>query len=71
VRGDAVNSFYQCPEENAIDATMYGVGKRGAAATLTFVEESRSCPRSPRVVTRPPSKIELAIKAMGFGSKGG
>ena len=72
--GDAVNSFYQCPEDNALDATIHGVGERGATATFSFHEESRasprSSPRSSRVVTRPPSKMEMAMKAMGFGGKG-
>lgn len=69
--GDAVNSFYQCPEDNALDATMRGVGERGAAATFSFPEGPRSSPgsspRSHRVVTRPPSRMEMAMKAMGFG----
>ena len=65
--GDAVNSFYQCPEDNALDATIHGVGERGAAATCSFPEGPKSSPRSHRVVTRPPSRMELAMKAMGFG----
>ena len=69
--GDAVNSFYQCPDDNALDATMHGVGERGAAATFSFPEgprsSPRSSPRSHRVVTKPPSRMEMAMKAMGFG----
>ena len=69
--GDAVNSFYQCPEDDALDATVHGVGERGATATFSFPEEPRSSPRSSprshRVVTKPPSKMEMAMKAMGFG----
>jgi len=75
--GDAVSSFYHCPEDNALDdVNIHGVGERGAATTFSSAEESRSRPRSsprssPRVVTRPQSKMEmLAMKAFGIGGRG-
>ncbi len=76
--GDAVSSFYRCPEDNLLDLTLNGVGERGATTTFSSAEESRAGPRSgqrtsaPRVVTRPSSKMErLAKKAFGIGGKRG
>ena len=73
--GDAVSSFYRCPEDNMLDLTLQGVGERGATTTFSSADESRAGPRSsprtsPRVVTRPSSKMErLAKKAFGVGGK--
>ena len=73
--GDAVSSFYRCPEDNVLDLNLHGVGERGATTTFSSAEESRAGPRSSprtslRVVTRPSSKMErLAKKAFGIGGK--
>ena len=74
--GDAVSSFYRCPEDNVFDLNLHGVGERGATTTFPSAEESRAGPRSSprtsaaRVVTRPSSKMErLAKKAFGIGGK--